>query len=123
MDEIYYRFTLCGAASFRDLIDFEPVELSAVGHKHQRIVSIARKEALDKVVVVRSYRDLAFAAAFLLLVLLAWHAFDVASMRDGYDHIFVRDEVLDVDIVVVIHDLGDARHFKFIFYFKQLVFD
>ena len=86
-------------------------------------MSVARKEALDKVVVIRGYRDLALAAAFLLLVLLARHAFDVASVRDGYDHIFVRDEVLDVDIVVIIHDLGDARHFKFIFYLKQLVFD
>ena len=86
-------------------------------------MSVARKETLDEVVVVRSYRDLAFAAAFLLLVLLAWHAFDVASVRDSYDHVFVRNEVLDVDIVVIIHDLGDARYFKFIFYLKQLVFD
>ena len=81
-------------------------------------MSVARKEALDEVVVVRSYRDFALAAAFLLLVLLARHALDVASMRDSYDHIFVRDEILDVDIVVVVHDLGDARHFKFIFYLK-----
>ena len=81
-------------------------------------MGIARKETLDEVVVVRSYRDLALAAAFLLLVLLARHALDVASVRDSYDHIFVRDEIFDVDVVVIIHDLGDARHFKFIFYLK-----
>ena len=81
-------------------------------------MSVARKEALDEVVVVRSYRDLALTAAFLLLILLAWHALDVASVRDGYDHVFVRDEVFDVDVVVIIHDLGDARHFKFIFYLE-----
>ena len=86
-------------------------------------MSVARKETLDEVVVVRGHGNFALAAAFLLLVLLARHALDVASVRDGYDHIFVRDEVLNVDVVVVIHDLGDARHFKFIFYLKQLVFD
>ena len=81
-------------------------------------MGVARKEALDEVVVVRGYRDLSFTAAFLLLVLLARYALDVTSVRDGYDHVFVRDEVLDVDIVVVVDNLGDARHFKFIFYLK-----
>ena len=86
-------------------------------------MSIWSKEALYKVIVVCRDRYFAFATAFLLLVLLAWHTLDVAAVSYGYDHIFIWYEIFDVDIIVVINDLSHSWYFKFIFDLKKLFFD
>ena len=123
VDEIDHRFAFGGAGTFGDAVDFEPVELTPVGNEHQRIVGVGDEEFLDEVVFVCGDGDFAFASTTLFLILFDRHPLDVATVGDGDDHWLVGDEILDVDVVVIIDDLGTALFAKRGFDFGELFAD
>ena len=76
------------------------------------------KETLDKIIIVGSHCDLAFATSGLLFILLAWHTLDISPVSYGYYHVFIWHQIFYIYIVVVIYDFSLARAFEFIFYIK-----
>ena len=75
---------------------------------------------LDEVLFALFHADDALAAAALRAVGADGGALDVALVRDGDDAGFVGDEVFDVDLALVGHDVGAARVAVLLFDFEQL---
>ena len=68
----------------------------------------AHEEVLDVVLVLHVHPGDADAAALLLAVGGQRKRLDVARVRDRDDHLLVGDQVLDVDLVLGVRDLGPA---------------
>ncbi|OPZ60313.1 MAG: hypothetical protein BWY87_00534 [Deltaproteobacteria bacterium ADurb.Bin510] len=69
---------------------------------------VGDEDVLDEVVLAGGHALDALAAAALGAVLGQFGALDVAVARDGHDHLFVRDQVLDVELADAALDDGAA---------------
>ncbi len=70
---------------------------------------VGDEQAADEVLVARLHAGAALAAARLAPVGRERHALDVAAVRHGHHHVLAGDEVLVVDAVDGIEDLGAPR--------------
>ncbi len=71
-------------------------------------MGIGYQQTIDKILFLDARRRLAFAAATLRFVIRERLIFDVTLMRQRHDHIFLIDQIFDVDIGAVGGDLGAA---------------
>jgi hypothetical protein len=69
---------------------------------------LPNEEVLDVVVLLHVHPGHAHAAAALLAIRGQRQRLDVARLRDRDDHLLVGDQVLDVELVLGVRDLGAA---------------
>ena len=81
------------------------------------------KNLLDEIFFLDPHADLAFSAAALRPVFGHGMTFDVALVGNADGHGFIRDQVLDVDLGFLRHDLGTAFVLIGVLEFDQLVLD
>ena len=96
------------AAGLGQLVHLEPVDLADAGEEQQEVVGAGDEEVLDLVLFFEVHAGDADAAALLLAVGGDRQALDVAGLGDGDHHLLLGDEVFDVDVALVGHDLGAA---------------
>ena len=96
------------AARFGQLVDLEPVDLADAREEQQEVVGAGDEEVLDLVFFFEVHAGDAHAAALLLAVGGGRQALDVAGLGDRDHHLLLGDEVFDVEVAFVGHDLGAA---------------
>ena len=92
----------------RQLVDLMAVDLADAGEEEQEVVRAGDEEVLDLVFFLEVHAGHAHAAALLLAVGGDRQSLDVARLGDGDDHLLLGDEVFDVEVALVGHDLGAA---------------
>ena len=78
---------------------------------------------LDEILFGGGRADLAAAAALLRAIERKRRALEVAAVRDGDEHIFFDDQILDRELAFGLDDLGAARIGEFFFNFVELAGD
>ncbi|MNC39343.1 hypothetical protein D3C75_879970 [compost metagenome] len=84
-------------SKLRNLISLDPVYLALIGKEHQVIVGVAHKEMFHEVLVFGIHPHNTAASALLAAIGADWQTFDVASMRNGDDNLFTRNQILIED--------------------------
>ena len=107
--EVHDRLATGVARAFRHFVHLEPVHAAPVGEAEDVVVGIGDEELVDEVVVLHARRLLAAPAALLCAVVGERLALEVAAVRQRDDHVFRCDQVFDVDLGGVEHDLRTAR--------------
>ena len=79
-------------------MDLEPIDLARIRKEQQIVVRRGGEKSGNKILFLGSHPDLAFAAAPLRTVERDGIALDVPRMRDRDHHLFLRDQILDVDV-------------------------
>ena len=92
-------------SSIRDLPYLEPVDPSVVGEEHEIIMGIGSVDIGNIILLPCTRPDHALPTALLRTVGVHCLSFDVTLLGHGEDHGFVNDEVLDLQITLVLHDL------------------
>ena len=100
--------TLGGLAAFRDLIALLAVDLAGVGKEQNIVVGRRGEHVHHRVLLTGGDALLAHAALTLSGVFGHRRALDVAVLRQGEDALLLLDQVLDVQLVLHILDLGLA---------------
>ena len=90
------------------LVHLEPVDLADAREEQQEVVGAGDEEVLDLVFFFEVHAGDADAAALLLAVGGDGQALDVAGLGDRDHHLLLGDQVFDVDLALVRHDLGAA---------------
>src|SRR3981189_371988 len=85
------------------------VDLAARGEEQHRRMGRSHEQSGDKILVAGLHARPALAAAALRTVGRQRHALDVAGMRDRDHHVLALDQVLVLDLVLLLGDLGLAR--------------
>ena len=111
------------AAGERQLVHLEPVHLADAGEEQQVVVRAGDEEVLDLVLLLEVHAGDADAAPLLLAVGGHGQALHVAGLGDGDRHLLLGDEVLEVDLALVRHDLGAAVVVVEALDLEQLVLD
>ena len=93
------------AAGQRQLVHLEAVDLADAGEEQQVVVRARDEEVLDLVFFFEIHAGDADAAALLLAVGGHGDALHVAGLGDGDGHLLFGDEVFEVDLALVRHDL------------------
>ncbi len=96
------------AAGQRQLVHLEAVDLADAREEQQVVVRAGDEEVLDLVFFLEIHAGHADAAALLLAVGGDRDALHVAGLGDGDGHLLFGDEVFEVDLALVRHDLGAA---------------
>src|SRR3989339_149624 len=86
-------------------------------------MSVAGIEFLDKVIIVGGYGNFTFSASDLFLIRYQRYTFDVSAMADGDNHRLIRDQIFDVDIIVVVFDIGNTRNVELFNEFNEFPLD
>ena len=118
------------AAHFGDVVGFFDVAASFFGEEDEVVVRARGEKVFDEI-VLRVFRvgfaglhaDDAFAAAFLGAVSADRGAFDETAVGHGDDAAFVGDEILDVHLTFVGHDVGQPGVGVFGLDLAQFAFD
>ena len=118
------------AAHFGDVVGFFDVAASFFGEEDEVVVRARGKEVFDEI-VLRVFRvgfaglhaDDTFAAAFLGAIGADRGAFDETAVGHGDDAAFVGDEILDVHLTFVGHDVGQPGVGVFRLDLAQFAFD
>src|SRR5208282_3149722 len=129
-DDIVDGFSARGCGSFGNFVHLQPVD--AAFRREQQNVGMRRRseKVLHEIVVAGLGADAAFAAARLMAIGFHGGALDVAGMADGDGHLFVFDQVFELDFLDAVDDLraaivsvslkdfaqlGDDHGFQFLF--------
>ena len=99
------------------------VDAAVRGEEQHRRVRIGDEQPRDEILVARLHAGAALAAAPLRPVGRERHALDVAEMRDGHDHVLALDQVLVLDLVDLLDDLGAARRGEVLLHLGELLLD
>src|SRR5262249_53220905 len=75
------------------------------------------------ILLARGHAGTALAAPALGAIGGEWHAFDVAAVTDGDDHILALDQVLVLDLTFHFDDLGEPRRGELRLDVGKLFFD
>jgi len=86
-------------------------------------VSIGRDDVFYEVLFLCLMSGDAYAAALLHAVFVNAHALDIAVVGDGYDEVFLVDEVFYVYIAVIVRQLASSGIVVLILYFEKLCLD
>ena len=84
---------------------------------------VGDEQAVDEVLVLHRGRLLAAPSTALGAVVGERLTLEVAGVRQGHDHVFGRDQVLDVDLGGVHHQLGATRVAELVTHRAELVDD
>ena len=79
------------------------------------------EQVCDVVLFVRVHARTSFAAAFLRAIRRQRHAFDVARVGHGYNHIFTLNQIFDVVFEFGVLNRRAARSSKFGFHGNEFV--
>ena len=71
-------------------------------------MGVCNKHLGDKIFVAHLHACPALAAAALGPIGRKWHAFDIASMTHGDDHILTLDQIFIFNFTFVLHNFGTA---------------
>src|SRR5579862_5227006 len=110
-------------ADVGNLVNLQPVEFPRVGEHQDITVSIGNEQLLDKILVARFHPHAPFAAPRLLAVGGKRGALQVAGVRHGDYHLFVGDQVFQLDFRLFLDDLGAAHVAIFLLHLLELVHD
>src|SRR6185437_10189483 len=102
------RFPARGRGGFGNFVDLQPIDAPLRGEEQDVAVRGGNEEVLDEIVFAGSRADAPLAAAGLMAVGFDRRALDVARVADGDGHFLVFDQVLELDFLDAIHDLGAA---------------
>ena len=97
-----------GRGGFGNFVHLQPVHAALRGEQQNVTVRRGDEEVLDEIFVAGLRADAALAAARLMAVDVDRRALDVAGMADGDGHLFVFDQVFELDFLDAIDDLGAA---------------
>ena len=92
----------------RQLVHLQPVDLADAREEEDVVVRRGDEEVLDVVLVLEVHAHDADAAAPLLAIRGHRQALDVAGARDRDHHVLLRDQVLELELVLGGDDLGAA---------------
>ena len=97
-----------GRRRFGNFVNLQPVD--AALRREQQNVAVRRghEEVLDEIFLARLCADAPLAAARLMAIDVHRSALDIARMADGDGHVFVFDQVFELDVVHAIDDLRAA---------------
>ena len=104
--KVYDRGAAGVARPQRELVNLQAVDLALRGEEHHVVVGRSYELLLHEVFGLEVHAADALAAAMLLAVGTGRQSLNVARLRDGDDHVLLGDEVLDVDILGCIRDVG-----------------
>ena len=96
------------SAGIGDLPDLQPVHPAVVGEHQEMIVGVGGVDIGDVILLPGAGSHDSLSAPSLGPVGVNGLTFDVSLLCHGDDHGFVLDEVLDVEIPLILHDLGPA---------------
>ena len=82
---------------------------AARGEEQHRGMGIDDEHAGDEIFIAGRHSSAALAAAALCPVGRERHAFDVALVRHGHDHVFARNQIFVIDLRATFNDFGAAR--------------
>ena len=99
---------LGGASGLGDLIALAAVDLAEVREEEDVVMRGGSKDALNEILLLRRHAGHAAAAALLAAVGRGRHAFAVARVREREDALLLLNEILDVDLILDVLDLGQA---------------
>ncbi len=91
-----------------DFVDFAPVDPSPVAEKQEVGVHGGNEELRHEILGSRHHPDLTAAAPPLGPVEADGISLDVIAVGNGYHHLLIDDQVLDVQILRLLHDLGSS---------------
>src|SRR3569832_841168 len=97
------------AAGLRQLIDFFPIHLAAIGEAQNGVVSAGDQQLVDEVFFLHRRRRFAAAAAFLRAVFGERLSFGITAVRQRHHHVFFGDQIFETEVLMREHDLGTAR--------------
>ena len=106
--EVHDRAALRLTGAERKLVHLQPVDLADVREEEDVVVGRGDEEVLDVILVLHVHAHDADAAAALLAVGGDGNALDVAGARDRDHHVLFGDHVLEVELLLGVHDLGAA---------------
>ena len=117
------EFAACLRGRQRQAPDLLFVDLALGREEQNRRVRRRYEEARDKILFLRLHAGAAFAATPLCAISRKRHAFDVALVTHGHDHVFTLDQIFVFNLVFDIEDLRASRRRMRDFHRKHLVFD
>ena len=96
-------------AGFRQLIDLHPIETATAGEAQDGIVGIGNEQAINKVFFFDTCSRFTFTTTTLSFVITQRLVFDVALMGQRHDHIFLINQVFNIDIRGIRGDLSATK--------------
>ncbi len=123
LQQVHDRLAAAGAAALRDLVDLDPVDLALVREAQHVVVRVGDEELLDEVVFLRGGGLLPRPPRFCARYSASGWALDVAGVRERDHHVLARDEVLQLQLLAVHHDLAAARVAELALHLGELVAD
>ena len=114
---------LAPAPGLRDLVALELVDLAAVGEEQDGVMRRGSEDILGKVLLARAHRGNAAAAAPLRAVDRGRLALDVAEVGQRVRAVLLLDQILDVDLVCDVCNLGMALVAVFLLDLLQFLLD
>ena len=97
-----------GPAGLRNLVSLQAVHLSGIRKEQKIMMRRSHHQILDVVVADGLHSLDALAAPVLAAEIIRRHPLDVAQIRHGDDHIFLRNQILHGNVKLVIADVGPA---------------
>ena len=107
--QVHDRLAARAPARLRHLVHLQPVRLAVVREAQDRVVRIGDEQLVDEILVLDLGRGAAATAALLRPVVVDRLRLGITAVRQGHNDLRARDQVLDAEVAVVIHDLGAAR--------------
>ena len=106
--QIADRFSTRRRRRFGNFVHLQPVHAALRGEQQDVAVRGGDEELLDEIFLARLRADAALAAARLMAVDIHRSALDISRMAHGDGHLFVFDQVFELDLVDAIDDLRAA---------------
>ena len=121
--QVHDRRTASLAARFGNFINLQAVDLAA--RREEQHIAMGRRDeqVLYEVIIFQAHALHALAATFLLAIGRDRQALHVSGLRHRDNHVFLSDEVFDIDIFGGSGKLRTARSVVLRFDFEQLFLD
>src|SRR5262249_45647439 len=97
-DEIGDRLPLAARTDVGNLVDLQPVRAAAIRENHDVGVRRRDEQMADEILVACPHADAALAAAALIAIRRDRRPLDVAGVADRDRHVFLGDQIFDVDL-------------------------
>ena len=99
---------LGGASGFGNHITLEPMDASRIRKEEQIVMCRCHEQMLDVILFLQALTGNASAAAFLCAVGVYRQALDIAAVGEGVAAFALLDQILILDLIDHVHDLGAA---------------